>query len=220
MKKIAIVCNYKLLPKRIGGMDYFFKLFNEELLLRGIKADWYFTGESMIDFYKDFKLILAKDISIEERFIQESNKNEYDIIITHFTELCSIFYKKIKEIQPQSYIIAVDHNPRPLEGYPVSIRLKKKVKGKLYSKYINRFIAVSKYSEKHLIKDFGSQIKSKIQIILNGIDIEKYHPKTDYHFKGKFIVASHLRKEKGIQYTDSILMESNEERMFRSFEYH
>ena len=36
--KIAIVCNYVLKPNRIGGMDRFFKLFDEQLNLMGIGA--------------------------------------------------------------------------------------------------------------------------------------------------------------------------------------
>jgi len=75
----------------------------------------------------------------------------------------------------------------------------KKIKSLLYSRYIETFIAVSEYSKKHLIKDFTSIISSKIKVVLNGVEIDKIQLKTSYLNKHQFIVASHLRKEKGVQ---------------------
>jgi glycosyltransferase involved in cell wall biosynthesis len=77
--------------------------------------------------------------------------------------------------------------------------LKRKIKGFLYSKYIDVFVGVSDYCKNQLLSEYGSSIKAKTIVIFNGLEIDKFKKKTDFEFKGKFIVASHLRKQKGIQ---------------------
>jgi glycosyltransferase involved in cell wall biosynthesis len=77
--------------------------------------------------------------------------------------------------------------------------LEKKVKGILFSRYIDVFVGVSEYSKSQLLSEFGFQIKRKTIVIFNGIDINKFSKKTGGKFKNNFIVASHLRKDKGIQ---------------------
>jgi glycosyltransferase involved in cell wall biosynthesis len=73
------------------------------------------------------------------------------------------------------------------------------VKGILYSQYIDTFVAVSNYSKNQIISEFGAQLQKKSEVIFNGLDHSKFIPKTQYNFQGKFIVAAHLRKDKGIQ---------------------
>lgn len=198
-KKIAILCNYMLIHERIGGMDYFFKLYDLELKNKGWEVDWFFTGYDTMSFYEELTIYTSAKVSIEEEFLKSTKT--YEVIVTHFTELCTKFYQKIKNKHSSSYIIAVDHNPRPLNGYSFKKRVKKRIKGMLYSKYINEFIAVSGYSKKHLIQDFGKQICKKTNVILNGLDIEKYKTKENYKSNpSNFIVACHLREQKGIQY--------------------
>ena len=200
MKKVAVICNYILRPDRIGGMDRFFCLFDKQLKEKKYSVDWFFTDYISFDFYKDLNTHSAGDLSVENNFLEISKKNNYDIIITHFTELCTKFYKDLKIDNPNSYIIAVDHNPRPLEGFPLRKRVIKRVKSTLYANYIDQFIAVSDYSKEHLINDFGNRIRKKIRIVYNGILSNNYIQKTSYNYQGRFIVACHLRKEKGIQY--------------------
>ena len=36
LKKIAILCNYELLPERVGGMDYFFWQFDRKKKIKNI----------------------------------------------------------------------------------------------------------------------------------------------------------------------------------------
>ena len=200
--KIAIICNYILLPDRIGGMDHFYQSYNQKLMEKEVEVDWYFTNYTPFEFYKELNIYSANGASVEQLFLTKSvsQKKEYTTIITHFTELCTSFYKECHQLYPKANIVAVDHNPRPLEGFSFKKRIKKRVKSFLYEKYINEFIAVSEYSKKHLINDFGTGIKNKIKIVYNGIDSKNYILKKEYNFKGKFIVACHLREEKGIQY--------------------
>jgi glycosyltransferase involved in cell wall biosynthesis len=198
MKKVAVVCNYILKPDRVGGMDRFFKLFDTKLKEKGYTVDWFFTGYTAFDFYKGFKIYNAKNTSVEEKFLEVSSNQTYDIVITHFTELCSRFYKDLAISNPKSYVIAVDHNPRPLKGFSLKKRIKKRISGVLYGKYINQFIGVSKYTADHILKDYGRFLKKKTTIVYNGIDTAIFEKRTQEN-KNKFIVASHLRPSKGIQ---------------------
>ncbi len=200
-KTAAVICNYKLMPERIGGMDYFFIQFDRNIKMKGFNIDWYFSDINYFDFYKGLNLFDAKCGSVENFFINTvvlENKH-YDFIYTHFTELCSFYYKKFKKILPNVKIYAVDHNPRPLNGFAFNKRIKNIIKSFLYLKYIDKIIAVSNYSKNNLINDFTIFIIPKVKIILNGIRIKNYKIKNNYSTNFNFIVASHLREEKGVQ---------------------
>jgi len=199
-KSIAIICEYVLIPERIGGMDYFFVAYDKALKEKGYQPIWFFKEAQHFDFYTTLTIHNANNKDVESYFLNYcfSKKIKFDVIITHFTALCTSFYKKVKYCTA-AYIIAVDHNPRPIGGFPIKKKVFNKIKGKLYHKYIDQFIAVSNYSKKNLIKDFGKQITSKIKVIFNGIETEKYVLKKHFDSHKNFIVACHLREEKGVQ---------------------
>lgn len=200
-QKIAVLCNYELLPERVGGMDYFFWQFDAKCKESNIQVDWFFPNTSNHGNYPDLTIHYSKTESIETHFLNhcKQNKTTYSHIITHFIELCTPFFKEVKQLS-KAKIIGIDHNPRPLNGYPFQKRAKKKIKGILYSKYIDNFIGVSEYTKKELIKDFGSLIKNKTQVIYNGIDLDAIQVRTERSpTKLSFLTASHLRESKGIQ---------------------
>ncbi|GHA50359.1 hypothetical protein GCM10007103_33890 [Salinimicrobium marinum] len=198
-KNIAVICNYELKQDRIGGMDRFYKAYNEELLQKGHKPTWIFSGGERFDFYLGFDLYLAgQQESVEDFALNFLKENEsFNIIVTHFLALCTSFYKELKS-NNQPYIIAVDHNPRPLHGFPLKKRIKNKLKGRLYSQYIDCFVGVSQYTADCLLQDYGSNLRRKTEVVYNGIDTSAYLKRTEEN-RGKFIVASHLRESKGIQ---------------------
>lgn len=199
--KIAILCNYKLLPERVGGMDYFFWQFNAKCKANNIEVDWFFPNTSQHGSYPGLTIYASETETVETHFLHFCEKNNvtYSHIITHFIELCTPFFKKAKQFS-KAKIITIDHNPRPLNGYPIGKKIKKKIKGLLYSKYIDTFIGVSEYTKKELIKDFGSLIKNKTQVIYNGIDIDAIQLRLERsQTKPSFLSASHLRESKGIQ---------------------
>jgi glycosyltransferase involved in cell wall biosynthesis len=200
MKNIAVVCNYVLRSDRVGGMDRFYKLYNQTLIEKGYNIDWYFTNYTPFSFFNEMNIYSAKGNSVEQLFIKKnSNKSKnYDVVITHFTELCTSFYKEVNQLFPKVKIIAVDHNPRPLEGFSFKKRVKKRILGLLYSKYIYQFIGVSRYTVNHILKDYGFYLNKKTKVIYNGIDTNVF-VKSNKEFNNKFIVASHLRESKGIQ---------------------
>lgn len=199
-RKIAIICNYELLPERVGGMDYFFWSFDQKCKENDIEIDWFFPNNSNHGNYSELK-IYSSGANVENSFLSflGQNKPQYSHIITHFVELCTPFFKKVKQFS-DAKIIAVDHNPRPLNGYSFKKKILKRVKGILFSKYIDQFIGVSDYTVKEIIKDFGSHLKSKTQTIYNGVIIDSILVrKTRNVVKPSFLVASHLRESKGIQ---------------------
>jgi len=200
-KKIAILCNYELLPERVGGMDYFFWQFDAKCKENGLEVDWFFPNNSNHGSYADLNIYSSKTENIENNFLAfcvQSNP-KYDYVITHFIELCTPFFKKVKQLST-ARIIAVDHNPRPLKGYPFEKKIKKKIKGVLYAKYIDTFIGVSDYTAKELIKDFGFHIKKKTLVIHNGIALDDIQVRQKRNeTKPSFLTTSHLRESKGIQ---------------------
>ena len=200
-KRIAILCDYQLLPERVGGMDAFFWRFDARCKENGIQVDWFFPNHSAHGGYADLTIYSNTTKTIEHYFLTFLKQNEIDYghIITHFLELCTPFFKEVKQLS-KAKIMAVDHNPRPLKGYPFKIKIKKKIKGLLLSRYIDIFVAVSNYTELELLKDFGSHIISKIQVIHNGIALDEIQVRTKRSEKQpSFLTTSHLRASKGIQ---------------------
>jgi len=201
-KRIAVICNYELLEDRVGGMDYFFWEFNKACKLNQIEVDWFFPNKGSHGGYSSFNIISANHKVMEKFVIEylESSKPTYSHIFTHFIELCTSFFAELKKLQVAE-VIAVDHNPRPLNGYPIKKRIKKRVKGFLYSKNIDLCVGVSQYTSKAILNDFGRFLKSKTKSIYNGVLIDHVVPKTTERRKvnPKFLVVSHLRFSKGIQ---------------------
>ena len=197
-KKIAILCDYRLMPERVGGMDRFFWLFDAECKALGHEIVWFFPNESGHEGYTNLTIIAANDKSIEHTFLHHSQF--FDVVYTHFLDLCTPFYQQIKKQKLATKIIAIDHNPRPFTGYPLKKRIQKRVKGLLYSRYIDLFVGVSQYTVHEIIKDFGSHLSKKSIVIYNGIEYQKFKKRTDRNLqKPTFLVACHLRYSKGIQ---------------------
>lgn len=227
-KKIAIVCNYALNPNRIGGMDRFYVAYDAKAKMLGYEVDWYFVDYHPFDFFSGLTIFSANNQNVESFFLDKVNQEnlKYNILISHFLALCTSFFKEAKDSGIQK-TIAVDHNPRPLRGFPFSKRFKNKIKGILYSKYIDQFIGVSKYTQEHILKDYGFFLAKKTSVIYNGIDTAVFRKRTNnteqnlnnpsylsflppssleragewkaWGEENKFIVTSHLRESKGIQ---------------------
>ena len=124
-KKIAVVCNYALNPNRIGGMDRFYVAYDAKAKELGYEVDWYFLDYQPFDFYSGLTIFSANHQNVEVYFLEKVNQKhlKYDILVTHFLALCTSFFKKAKSTGIQKTIV-VDHNPRPLEGFPLSKILK------------------------------------------------------------------------------------------------
>ena len=200
-KTIVIICNYKLIPERVGGMDHFFWMFDKLCKNRGFNVDWVFPNYSNHDDYTELNILSSDSNNLETFIIQHIKKNSqhYSHIITHFLELCTPFFKQLKHLTIAK-IITVDHNPRPLGGYPYFKKIKKRIKGILYSRYIDSFVAVSNYTKNEIVRDFGKQVENKTCVIYNGVLIDDINVREFRSVKQPtFLVASHLRESKGIQ---------------------
>lgn len=201
-KKIAVVCNYGLTPNRVGGMDRFFWLFDKKCKENGHEIVWFFPNIEKHSGYQQLTIIAPDTpMSLETFVISYAAKEQvkFDVVITHFLELCSSFFKEIKRQHP-SKTIAVDHNPRPLEGFPFKKKLQKKIKGLLYSRYTDLFVGVSEYTVHHILKDYGTFLKRKTKRVYNGIATDLFKINKDRkHKEPRFVVTSNLRYIKGIQ---------------------
>ncbi|MFV8326003.1 glycosyltransferase family 4 protein [Flavobacterium sp. ZS1P14] len=199
-KKIAVLCNYELLPERVGGMDYFFWLFDKQCKENEVQIDWFFPNVSHHGEYVDLA-IYDCNYNVEKFFIDfcNQNKTDYSHIMTHFLELCTPSFYKIKQFS-KAEIIAIDHNPRPLNGYPLKKKIEKRIKGILFSRYIDVFVGVSHYTVDEILKDFGNHLHKKTRTIYNGVVIEGIIERNHRNIVSPlFLVASHLRESKGIQ---------------------
>lgn len=203
MKRIAVICNYELLPERVGGMDRFFWLFNQECLHLNYQIDWFFPNSSNHGQYSELHIIAPdKNQTLEHKFLSysESQNNKYDVLITHFLELCTSFSKKVKLHNPKTKFIAIDHNPRPIGGYPLKKKIEKRIKGLLYASYTDLFVGVSDYTRKNILIDFGQHLNKKTIVVYNGIEFQQYKiRKNRAILHPTFLVACHLRASKGIQ---------------------
>lgn len=197
--KIAVLCNYELKPDRIGGMDHFFWQFDAAIKQAGHTIDWYFPNEAKHGAYSSLTIHAANHPTVETFFLQKA-ASKYDVVYSHFLELCTPFFKQLKQNNPHTVIIAVDHNPRPIGGYPLRKKIEKQLKGWMYSRYIDMFIGVSDYTVKEMLKDFGKQLAPKTQTIYNGILTDTIQRR---NMRNKvaptFLTACHLRYSKGIQ---------------------
>lgn len=200
-KNIAVICEYKLFPERIGGMDYFFVTYDKAAKEKGYAVTWFFKEVVPFEFYKNLNIVSAQNKGIEVCFLKHciANNLTYDIVVTHFLQPVSLFFKQIKSLF-SCYIINVDHNPRPLTGFPLKKRIKNRVKGFLYGKYVDKLIGVSRYTEKHILRDFGGFLKPKTTFIYNGVKTELFQKQqvSRKNLPLKCIVVSHLRESKGI----------------------
>ena len=125
MKQIAVVCNYKLNPARIGGMDRFFVAFDQKCRKNSFSVKWFFSGGKVFDFYKDLDIEICPEVSVENCFLnfQQENNFKFDFVVTHFVELCTQFFKEIRKFH-KPFVISVDHNPRPINGFPLRSKSK------------------------------------------------------------------------------------------------
>ena len=195
--RIAVICNYELKPERIGGMDRFYVAYDKKCKENGFEIVWYFSNYTGFPFYNELTIYSADKGDVQKFFLSQAQKEkQFDIVITHFIELCTPFFKEVKR-RINASVISVDHNPRPLNGFPLKKRLKNRLKGLLYSKYINLFIGVSKYTQESILSDYGTFLKKKTKTIYNGIDADVYKINSKNRTPN-FIVASHLRLSKGV----------------------
>lgn len=200
-RKIAVICNYRLLPERVGGMDYFFWQFDAKCKENNIQVDWFFPNHSSHGEYYKLTILESKNASLESFFLDYClhNNSKYESVITHFVELCTPFFKKVKQLY-NTKIVVVDHNSRPLNGYSFKKKITKKVKGFLFSKYIDEFIGVSDYTVAAIVKDFGFQVQTKTKTIHNGVRIRDIKIRDrQIENKTNFLVVSQLVQSKGIQ---------------------
>ena len=209
-RRIAVLCQYELLENRVGGMDEFYWAHDHYCKDHGVMIDWFFPNTASHGDYPQMSILSSQGQSIEQFFLDhlKTTKTNYDCVMTHFLELSTAFAKNLKKLTTTK-LIQVDHNPRPLGGYSLKKRIKKRLKGLLYSAYVDQFVGVSKNTAFEIVRDFGPLVQSKTTTIYNGVNLSKIKKRNSVKDNGphgngddrpiKLLVVSHLRPSKGIQ---------------------
>ena len=137
--KMYGIKSWLLLPEDSDYFEQGVLKIAELIKEQNIQVDWFFPNTATHGDYKAFNIISAENETLEQCFISyvESENVPYSNIVTHFVELCTSFFADIKKFQKAS-VIAVDHNPRPLGGYPLKKQIKKRLKGYIFKIY--RFV--------------------------------------------------------------------------------
>jgi glycosyltransferase involved in cell wall biosynthesis len=205
-----VLCQYELLENRVGGMDEFYWAFDRYCKDRAVMIDWFFPNTASHGDYPQMSILSSEGQSMEQFFLSHLKTTEmtYDCVMTHFLELSTVFAKNLKNLTTAKFI-QVDHNPRPLGGYLFKKRIKKRLKGLLYSAYVDQFVGVSKNTAYEIVHDFGPRVQGKTTTIYNGVNLSKIKKRTALKNNGprgigdkrplKLLVVSHLRPSKGIQ---------------------
>ncbi|OYU83657.1 MAG: hypothetical protein CFE24_10425 [Flavobacterium sp. BFFFF2] len=197
-KKIAVICDYLLLPTRVGGMDAFFWAFDRACKAQQIEVDWYFPNESRHGDYANLTLFSAEGKNMLRFFYEHAPIASYALIVTHFTEICGPIFKEIFRVAHTPMYVVV-HNAAPKVEVGLKQRITNKLKGKLYSRYIAQYVVVSAAAKEELIKKWGAVIANKITLIPNGVWVHPNWKKTPQPATNRFITACHLHPDKGLQ---------------------
>lgn len=204
MKTITILCNYRLDPNRVGGMDRFFWLLNQRLYKLNYNVTWFFPESSGVDHYIDHdmsNIVLSTDESLLQSTTQYlRQKNGCDLLIVIFIDYNSSIPGILKK-HGVKRILVIDQMSRPSFTRPVLFRLKYFIKGVINFFYIDRIIAVSQYVEKSIVKSLGFWWKPKLAMVYNGIAPEVFHSEDQYQNRKPFSIfcIAHLIKDKGVQ---------------------
>lgn len=204
MKSITIICNYKLDPNRVGGMDRFFWSLNKKLLKRNYNVKWIFPDSEGISHYAEqqmHNMICSRQRTIIESaydYLYESGG--CDLAICIFLDYNSSIPAKLKKSGAKR-IMVIDQMSRLAKKRSVLHRTKYFLKGLVNYLYIDQIIAVSTFVKSSISHEMGFWWKPKIHVIYNSIDVDLFNStstETDRTPYSIFCIA-HLIKEKGVQ---------------------
>ena len=118
-KKIAILCNYELLPERVGGMDQFFWQFDK-------KCKEYFLGLKWFQKPNITGLCMFLGISRETWHTYKENKKDFaDTIRSAEYLIESIWVDRLGGSSPIPLLVGV----WPLRSHGMALRLHNEVPG-------------------------------------------------------------------------------------------
>ena len=74
-RKIAVICDYVLLPDRVGGMDYFFWAFHKKCKANNLDVDWFFPNISEHGSYHEMTILAPENDESLTNFVSHYFKN-------------------------------------------------------------------------------------------------------------------------------------------------
>jgi glycosyltransferase involved in cell wall biosynthesis len=204
-KNIAIVCNYALNPKRIGGMDFFYWELDKRLKSSNYKVSWLFQNGGDYLHYEsrnlDFELVDKNIDFTTAMFSWIKSKKDLNLFIGIFMDYQSTVAKNIKN-ELKIPCVFVDQMSRSNTGKTWFFKLKRKFKGVLFYNKIDKIIAISNFVKKSIVRESGFFWKNKIEVVYNGLPLEKFKREKkimdDESIISIFCIG-HLIPEKGFQ---------------------
>lgn len=213
-RRVALLCDYALLPDRIGGMDRFFWALHTALTDAGWQVTWLFPAGADAAHYQErgFRLQpLPKD-----RFLPAASAylaaQPVDLLVSHFVPYMTRYSLDWRRTGAGRYI-AVDHMSRPQFPRRRGQRARLAAKGLLLAPTIHRVVAVSGSIGAAVARELGPHWRRKTAIIANGVDTTLFVARPSEIASGplQLVIVAHLMAEKGIQVALAALAQARDE---------
>ena len=211
--RCVFIANYPIMSNRIGGMDYFFWELDAKMKESGDAVTWIFPRSNNHLHYdsKNLKILWTEpgNFLLKATGILETMRGETELVISCFNQYPSFINKAWNKLGIEKQLV-IDHMSRPAKRSLLQ-RLKLRIKGIIYYRYIDRIIAISHFVKSSIADELGVQWAGKTSVVYNGIHEKFFHTNKSYH-SGRFniTVIAHLIREKGIQNVITALAKLND----------
>ena len=232
-RQVALLCDYALLPDRIGGMDRFFWALHTAMTAAGWHVTWLFPAGTDSTHYQErnFTLLpLPKDGFLPAATAYLA-AHPVDLLVSHFVPYMTRYSLDWRRAGVRCYI-AVDHMSRPQFPRRRGQRARLAVKGLLLAPTVHQVVAVSGFVGAAVARELGPQWRRKTAIIANGVDTAVVSGECSVFSDGlnrplstqhsalstaggtdplHLVIVAHLMAEKGIQVALAALAQARDE---------
>lgn len=205
MRRVVMLCEYRLQPERVGGADRLFWALQERMLARGWHVKWLFPSESDYSHYagRRFDIALlpaATFLRAATQYLRGEGRT--DLLVSIFASYTTRYTVEWKRAGVRRYI-AIDQMSRPAAASSASKRLRLAMKGLALYPFVSRIVAVSGFVRNSILWELGPHWARKVRVIPNGVDANVFYPRTeepsDEAHPLHIVAVAHLIPEKGVQ---------------------
>lgn len=207
MKKKAIIAA-DLAPRKIGSLEV--TIFTVARMLKevGFPTKTLFGGEITESVFRHSRLDdrevvtdlgRLSDRDARKRWLRRLSEEQPDILWLHFFPLHQVFIRQVRRACPNAWIVH-SHRVSPLPGGEKSgfaKRWGRRLRSRLLTPSIDRFIAVSEFIAEHLNEVYHVP-QERIDVAYNCVDLDRFRPAPP-HAKRTYVSAvCNLQREKGV----------------------
>jgi glycosyltransferase involved in cell wall biosynthesis len=204
--RIAMLCDYRLRPDRVGGIDRFYWALQDRMLAEGWNVTWLFPDDSAYPHYKgrrfDIALLPKGELLAEAAPFLRRKNQQTDLLVSIFTPYSTRHTFEWRRVGVRRYL-ALDHMSRPMSPRGAAARAQLKVKGLVLHPFMNGIVAISNYVRDAILHELGWHWSSKVNVIPNGVDTKVFYPSVEPAAASTaaphVVVVAHLIPEKGVQ---------------------